>query len=79
MGALFFRYFIEGPLCFNFFFFSPSLNITSPFHNPLVEDEDISWTKEMISSLKKGYSEDRTFTPTCYMVSELYYLKSFLI
>ncbi|CAH3193166.1 unnamed protein product [Porites evermanni] len=45
----------------------PSLNITSPFHNPLAEDEDISWTKEMISSLKKGYSEDRTFTPTCYM------------
>lgn len=68
-----------GPLCFNFFPSSPSLNITSPFHNPLAEDEDISWTKEMISKLKKGYSEDRTFTPTCYMVCELYYLKSFLI
>ena len=25
----------------------------------------------MISSLKKGYSEDRTFTPSCYMVCEL--------
>lgn len=72
MGALFFKIIHMRDLSLWFLLFSsPSLNITFPFHNPLVEDVDVSWTKEMISSLKKGYSEDRIFTPSCYMVCEL--------
>ncbi|XP_078372321.1 DBH-like monooxygenase protein 1 homolog [Oculina patagonica] len=42
----------------------PFLNVTSEWSNPLI-GQNITWTDEMVSDLRKGYDEAKTFISTC--------------
>ena len=54
---------------FNFSLSSPSLK-ESKWSNPLI-GANISWTKELVSDLRKRFDEAETFLPYCGAVSKL--------
>ena len=47
-------------------FFSPNVNVTRLFWNPLVKME-IGWTDEMANDFRKYLSEVETLIPTCWL------------
>ncbi|KAJ7371681.1 DBH-like monooxygenase protein 1 [Desmophyllum pertusum] len=42
----------------------PLLNVTSKWSNPLI-GENITWTKQMVSDLRREYDENKMFTAIC--------------
>ena len=47
-------------------FFSPNVNVTGRFWNPLVYME-IQWTDEMANDFRKYLSEVETMIPRCWL------------